>query len=362
MSLTVTAVLCSPGGYPAPVARNPAPAAQHIDQRGTVSGSAGLTAGVAQVSGGLNRPVGAEELVIDVKGAGTTRLSWDVGSRRREMPGSQEFTFIVEEAASRYCWVEVTARLETVKPTPFFRSPLVPGEAAFETEPLIGKNAAQAGVTLTLHEGDKRFFVGRPLDLPLTVGADGFAVARGRGAATGSIRWADDVGGRAGYTWVQAAPSPVVRVDDLQGPDRTSSPVLIEPGSQLRAPKVMSLTATYDIAQEPEWAVPGTLSSVLEVDVIIDGVVTATRTTQADYVTVGRTHRDICIDSQDVSRSHGAFELRAAGWVYCQHSANAPAQVIRGDSVIAAVGQEGVAAVQPGDVIRLTRRISLALR
>jgi hypothetical protein len=365
VSLTVTAVLRGPRGYPPPLASAPTPPPQYIDRRATASGSAGLTLGPAQLGGGLSRPVGAEELSEDVSGSGSSRVTWVVDGKGRELAGSYDFGFVVDEDASRYAWVEVTAELTANRGRSFFRSPVRPGEAVFAAEPLLDKDAAQAGVTLTLREGSPGglFFVGRPLDLPLTAGPDGFAVPRGRGAAvTGAIRWDDDAGGRAGYTWVQLAPSPVVQPGD--GPPAVTGPVpvLIEPGSELRAPGGMSLTATYDIAQAPEWAAEGTLPAALDVDVVIDGAVAATHTTPSDYVTVGRSHRDICIDRPDISRSHGAFQLSAAGWTYCQQSSGGEAQVLRGDQVIARVGQDQVAAVQPGDVVRLTPKVSLVLR
>lgn len=245
---------------------------------------------------------------------------------------------------------------------------MLAGEAATAAEPLLDKDAAQAGVTLTLLEGSpdrgECFFVGRPLDLPLTVRPDGFAVTRGSGAVTtGTIRWDDDFGGRSGYTWVQAAPSPVVQVGEGPAAGPGMAPVLIEPGSELRGPGGMSLTATYDIAQAPEWARESTMpSALLEVDVVIDGTVAATHTTQADYITVGRSHRDISIDLPNISRLHGSFELRSDGWMYCHQSPDAEAQVLRGDRVLATVRQDGAAVVEPGDVVLLTPDVSLVLR
>ena len=54
VKLTVTAVLRSPRGYPVPVAHAPTPSAQYMDRRVSASGSAGVTVGVAQLSGGLS--------------------------------------------------------------------------------------------------------------------------------------------------------------------------------------------------------------------------------------------------------------------------------------------------------------------
>ena len=368
VGLTVTAVLRAPRGYPAPVAHAPTPLAQYVDRRATASGSAGLTLGVAQLSGGLSRPVGAEELAVDVTASGESQVTWVVDGNDRELASGYDFGFAVDEAASRYAWVEVTAQLTVLKSRSLFRfrHPAVPAEAVFAAEPLLDGDAAQAGVTLTLQEGSpgqgEHFFVGRPLDLPLTAGPGGFAVPRGRGAAvTGTIRWADDVGGRAGYTWVQVAP-PTIQVGERSAAGAGTVAMFIEPGSQLRAPGGMSLTATYDITRAPEWAVAGTLGPVLEVAVVIDGAVAAAHTTQADYVTVGRSHRDICIDRPNISRSHGAFELGSDGWTYCQQSSGAAAQILRGDRVLASVGQDEVAAVEPGDVVRLTPQVSLVLK
>jgi len=368
VKLTVTAVLHSPRGYPVPVAHAPTPSAQYIDRRVSASGSAGVTVGVAQLSGGLSRPVGAEELVVDVTGNGTNRITWVIDGKGRELAGSYDFGFEVPEAANRYAWVEVTVQLKALKGRFFSRPPVLAGEAATAAEPLLDKDAAQAGVTLTLLEGSpdrgERFFVGRPLDLPLTVRPDGFGVTRGSGAVTtGTIRWDDDFGGRAGYTWVQTAPSPVVQVGEGPAAGTGMAPVLIEPGSELRVPGGMSLTATYDIAQAPEWARESTMpSALLEVDVVIDGTVAATHRTQADYITVGRSHRDISIDLPNISRSHGSFELRSNGWMYCHQNPDAEAQVLRGDHVLATVRQDGAAAVEPGDVVLLTSDVSLVLR
>jgi hypothetical protein len=362
VSLTVTAVVCSPDGYSAPVPEAPAPEAQYIDERGTLSVTAGLAMGGIPLDVGLNRPVGAEELVTDLTRTRKVGLVWTVSGRHRELPGTQEFSFEVSEADSRDCWVKVTAQLQALKKH-FSRSPHVAEESAPAAEPLIDKDAPQADITLTLHAGDKLFYVGKPQTLPLAVGPDGFAVARGRGPATGSIVWEEDVRGRPGYTWVQTSPSPLVQVgDDLRNPRRRSSPVLIKPGSQLHAPGITSLTANYDVTQAPEWARRGTLNAVLDVDVVIDGTVALTCTTQDDCMTVGRTHRDISIDRPDISREHGDFNLAGRGWTYCHKSSRAPAQVLRGDRVIATVGQEDVTAVAPGDIVRLTPSVSLVLR
>lgn len=364
VSLTVTARVCSPSGCPAPAPQAPAPKEQYIDQRGTgnLSLTAGLPAGVVQATAGLNRPVGTEELVTDLTLTSKADLVWTVSGRHRELAGAQEFSFEVGEADSRDCWVEVTAQLQALK-EPFSRSPNVSEKPDRTTEPLIDEEAPQADVTLRLYTGDKLFYVGRPERLPLAVGPDSFAVTRGRGTATGSIVWEENIGGQQGYTWVQNAPSPLVQVgDDLPGPRRRSSPVLIKPGSQLRAPGVMSLTANYDVTEVPEWARYSTVGLVLEVDVVIDGTVAMTCTTQDSCTTVGRTHRGISIHRPDISRGHGEFNLVAQGWTYCQKSSGAAAQVLRDDRVIATVGQEDVATVKPGDTIQLTPNVSLVLR
>ena len=148
---------------------------------------------------------------------------------------------------------------------------------------------------------------------------------------------------------------------------KRGKPGLIKPENELRAPEGTSLTATYDIKK----AVADTLRLaqgvnaviVLEVDVVIDGAVSATHTTQAAYITVGRSHRDICIDRPDISRSHGAFQLDPDGWKYCQHSSGPEAQVLRDGHVPAArVRQDEVEPVKPGDIVCLTAEVSLVLR
>lgn len=329
--LTVTAVLRAPRGYPAPTARAPTPAPQWVDRRPTASASAGLNAGVVQVSGGVSRPVGAEELAVDVKWDGKSTLIWEVDGKGRAMAGSQDFGFVTDAVASDYAWVEVTAQLKEIKGWSFLRSPLRLGEAGFAAEPVVDPRAAQADVTLTLQEpgsgADERFFVGKPENLQLTVGPDGFAVSRGHGATiTGAIQWATDVGGRAGYQWVQVAPSPAIQLSDRpQADTRVTGPRLIEPGSELRAPGDLRLTVTYDITQASGSAVALTLKTALDVSVIIEGVEMARYTPEEDYVTVGRGIREIRLDSfPDISRLHGLFQLVASGWTYTQRSSGQP--------------------------------------
>jgi hypothetical protein len=365
VSLSVTAVLRVPRGLPAPVAYAPTPEPEYLDGRTTVSGSAGLAAGVVQLSGGLSRPVGAEDLVVDVVRTGTDQVTWTIDGRHRELAGSHEFGLAVDETASRFAWVEVTAQLKALKGRSFVRRPLETARAALAVEPLIAGDAPQASTTLVLYEGDPgdghRFFVGKPLDLPLTVQGDSFAVPRGRGApAAGAIRWTDDADGRAGYTWAQFSPAETAETVEVAGPGRPDA--LISPGNELRIPGGMRLTVTYDVTQAADWAVAETFGSVLDVDVVIDGTVTATHTTEADYVTVGRTHRDICIDRPDISRSHGAFQLGPDGWTYCQLSSAAETLVISDGQRVTPLRQDGVAPVAPGDTVRLTPRVSLVLR
>ena len=98
-----------------PVAHAPTPSAQYVDRRVSASGSAGVTVGVAQLSGGLSLPVGAEELVVDVTGNGTSRITWVIDGKGRELAGSYDFGFEVPEAANRYAWVEVTVQLKALK-------------------------------------------------------------------------------------------------------------------------------------------------------------------------------------------------------------------------------------------------------
>src|ERR1700748_3552347 len=88
VKLTVTAVLRSPRGYPVAVGRARAPAAQYVARRLSASGAAGVTVAVAQLSGGLSRPVGAEELVVDVTGNGTSRITWVIDGKGRELGGT----------------------------------------------------------------------------------------------------------------------------------------------------------------------------------------------------------------------------------------------------------------------------------
>ena len=262
----------------------------------------------------------------------------------------------------------MTVQLKALKGRFFFRPPVLAGEAATAAEPLLDKDAAQAGVTLTLLEGSpdrgERFFVGRPLDLPLTVRPDGFGVTRGSGAVTtGTIRWDDDVGGRAGYTWVQAAPSPVVQVGGGPAAGTGMAPVLIEPGSELRVPGGMSLTATYDIAQAPEWAMESTMpSALLEVEHRHrrhrGGYPQNASGLHNGWPEPSR-HLHRLAEHQPVARF-----VRAApdGWMYCHQSPDAEAQVLRGDRVLATVRQDGAAAVEPGNVVLLTSDVSLVLR
>jgi FHA domain len=362
VSLSVTAVLRVPPGFPAPVAYTPTPEPEYLDGRTTMSGSAGLAAGVVQLSGGLSRPVGAEDLVVDVTRTSTDQVTWTIDGRHRELAGSHEFGLAVDETASRFAWMEVTAQLKALKGRSFRRQARETAPAALAVEPLIARDAPQAGTTVVLYEGDPadghRFFVGRPLDLPLAVQGDSFAVPRGRGApAAGAIRWADDADGRPGYTWTQFSTAQTVKVAGPRRPD-----ALILPGNELGIPGGMRLTVTYDVTQAADWAVGETSGSALDVDVVIDGTVIATHTTQADYVTVGRTHRDICIDRPEISRSHGAFQFGPDGWTYCQLSSATETQVIGDGQRVTRLRQDGIAPVAPGDTVRLTPRVSLVLR
>jgi hypothetical protein len=68
-SLSVTAILCSLRGCPVPVAYAPSPSGEYLDGGGKATASAAITAGIAQIQGGLERPFGHQELVTDVTGS-----------------------------------------------------------------------------------------------------------------------------------------------------------------------------------------------------------------------------------------------------------------------------------------------------
>lgn len=362
VSLSVAVLLCSPRGWPVPVGYAPTPSAEYFDAGRTGTGSATLTFGIAHLQGTLERPLGRQELVADVTGTATRRLDWLVRGGRRQLAGSHEFRFMVDRRACRYTWLEVTAELGDNKRVFSWRKGPESGTRAIV--PLIEDDEPQAGVTLMLYEGmqepGSRLYAGRPLDLPLTVGSDGVTVASGR-VATGAIRWSDDISGRPGYLWIQMSAGAVARDGDGT-PLAPGASVVLKPGTILRFGSGPRLTVTYDTDSLADWATIPTLPSVLEVDIVIDGEVTGHHITEADYVTIGRSHRDICVDRPDISRSHGVLELRKDGWTYRHESAVKPASLRRRGTVVAQIRQHDAVPIEHGDFIQLTEVVGLALR
>lgn len=359
-SLSVIVTIFSLPGCPVPVAYTPSPSGEYLGGGGTATASASISAGIAQVQGGLQRPFGRQELATDVTGVATRQLEWRVRGGQRPLAGSYDFRFMVDPDACRYAWLEVTAQVQA---TSMFRQRMAPGASASAVVPLIAEDAAQAGATLFLHEDKPEpgnlLFVGRPLNLPLAAGPDGVTVASDR-SGPGAIRWADDADGGPGYLWVQTSAATVMTGDGTQIVPGAS--VVLAPGAELRFGTGPCLTVTYNRGSPPAWAAIGTLGSVLEVDVVVGGEVTAHHTTEADYVTVGRSHRDICIDRPDISRMHGVLELGKDGWSYCHKSTAAPAHLRSGGAAVKTINRDDQVRIGPGDVLQLTQAVSLVLR
>lgn len=91
----------------------------------------------------------------------------------------------------------------------------------------------------------------------------------------------------------------------------------------------------------------------------VDGAEISSYTTASDYVTVGRSHRDIDIDRPDISRSHGALELDNNGWAYVHRSAAVASTIVRDGVPVARLERGDSTPVRSGDEVQLTERVSL---
>ncbi|CAM5652308.1 hypothetical protein SGLAM104S_04586 [Streptomyces glaucescens] len=360
--LLVTVDLCAPRGHHPPVAHAPSPASHYTDVQLTRSGSVSLKPAVVELRGELGRTQVGQELVCDVTGVGGSRLEWTVSGRRRQLPGSQEFRFLVPDRDHAYSWVEARAELRPARRLRW-RTPRTPQPSPVYA-PLLAPAAAQAPATLVLHEGRPAtaapVFVGRPLNLALALGPDRTFLVRStaREGAVGVIRWSDDVDGRPGYTWLAGPTVPVLLQRDGATVASDGRPVLLESGDVLDVDGQGRLGITYAAPTEP--ARP-TLENCLEVRVVVDGAEISTHITASDYVTIGRQHRDVDIDRPDISRSHGALELNNSGWSYVQRSSSGVASIVRNGVQVARLHRGDTATVERGDVVELTDRVALVI-
>lgn len=358
--LLVTAELCAPRGHHPPVACGPSPSADYTDVQLTKSGSVSVKPAVVDVRGELGRTRARQELVRDVTGVGTSRLEWTISGQRRQLPGSQEFRFLVPWPTNSCDWVEVRAELRTVRGLRprSWRTPR-PGSGH---APLLADMAPQAPATLVLHEGrtavGRPLFVGRPLNMALVPGPDHCFLVRttGRDGAAGVLRWSDDTDGRPGYLWLPALPGPVVLRQVGGEVRRHEQSVLLENGDVLCTDVAGPLHITYE---RPPDTPRRTLRNCLDLRVTVDGAEISSYTTASDYVTVGRSHRDIDIDRPDISRSHGALELDNNGWAYVHRSAAVASTIVRDGVPVARLERGDSTPVRSGDEVQLTERVSL---
>lgn len=358
--LLVTAELCAPRGHKPPVAFGPSPSADYTDVQLTRSRSVSLKPPVVEVRGELGRAHASQELVRDVTGVGTSRLEWTVSGCRRQLAGSQGFRFLVPWRTNSCDWVEVRAELRTVRGLRprSWRAPQ-PGSGH---APLLADTAPQAPATLVLHEGRtagaRPLFVGRPLNMTLVPGPDHCFRVRtiSRESAAGVLRWSDDADGRPGYVWLPALPGPIV-LERAGGEVLSHEPsILLETGDVLCTDVARPLLITYE---RPPDTTRRTLRNCLDLRVTVDGAEISSHTTATDYVTIGRSHRDIDIDRPDISRSHGALELDNNGWVYVHRSAAGASTIVRDGAPVARLERGDSAPVRNGDEVQLTARVSL---
>ncbi len=345
LAVVVAVELRAPRGHRVPVAYGPRPSVEYLDIQQSASATVTVKPPMGQVGGGVNRNANRQVLVTDVTGVGTSRLEWKISGRRRQLAGSHEFRFLVRQDDFTHGWVDATAELPRARGFRWRSSPKSVVGHGFA--PLLADAAPQAARTLILFQGGSTdpapLFVGRPLDLPLSLGPDGLSVAQVGSSGVGSVRWFDDVGGRAGYKWMHKS-------DDA---------VLLENGSVLQFRSDQYLTVSYD-----DQPVPGraTLRDCIDVAVVIDGVTVATHTTNSNYLTIGRIRQDISIDRPDVSRSHGALELGDNGWSYRHHSRTHDARLVRREAEATTIERDEVVCLGEGDTLQLNDRVSLVVK
>ncbi|MFK0113852.1 FHA domain-containing protein [Streptomyces sp. NPDC091217] len=366
--LVVRATLRAPRGRRPASASAPTPTAAFIDVQENRTGNVALKPPVLEVSHEFHRSATRQLLLRDVAGAGTSNLEWFISGQQTPLSGSYEFGFLVRQDDASYGWVDVTAELHPTRPRRRTgRSPAATPAAASATAPLIADTAPQAPTTLTLYEGEednaRPFFVGRPLDLPLATGAQGLSlapqVANAGAVPAGSLRWYDDIEGRPGFTWQHRSPTAAVLIDGQPRSVAQGESVHLENGSVIRFGPQQSLRVAYEVAES---AGIGTLKTFLEIQVFIDSEVADTHTTTSDYVTIGRTHRDISIDRPDISRTHATLELDSDGWSYWHKSAQGAARLVRNGAEVALVRRGEAQPVRSGDLLLLTARTSLLIK
>ncbi|MFD4858755.1 FHA domain-containing protein [Streptomyces atratus] len=368
LDLVVSARLHAPRGCPTPVACAPSPSVEYVDAQATTGVNVSVTPGIGTVGGGVNRTTSRQELISNVVGIRTDHLEWTIPGRRSAVAGSREFRFFVRQDEVRYSWLELTAGMGASRGF-LRRTSSEPAEQRVWV-PLVAESSPQAGATLVLLEGQRegrggeetRFYLGRPLDLPLFMTADGPAVGRpdDGGAVVGAFRWFDSVDGRPGFQWVQKSSDCVVSV--VSGEDqgvriRPDTTVFVPDGSVLRFPDTRSLRVLYDGALT---AGGPTLQDALDVSVVVDDAVVTTHRTESNYVTIGRSLKDISINRPDISRTHGALELSDDGWSYTHLSGAGNAVLLRGDETVD-VRRDAVVLVQRHDTVVLNDHVSLSI-
>ncbi|MEU6369929.1 hypothetical protein ABZ876_30400 [Streptomyces sp. NPDC046931] len=341
---------------------------EYIDAQATTSANVSVTPGIGTVGGGVNRTTSRQELVSNVVGIRTNHLEWTIPGRRSAVAGSREFRFFVRQDEALYSWLELTAGMRASRGF-MRRASSEPAEQRVWV-PLVAESSPQAGVTLVLLEGQHegrggeaaRFYLGRPLDLPLFMTADGPAVGRPDDGTTvvGTFRWFDSIDGRPGFQWIQKSSNCVVSVVSGEGQGvriRPDTTVFVPDGSVLRFPGTRSLRVLYD----GELTAGGlTLQDALDVSVVVDDAVVTTHRTESNYVTIGRSLKDISISRPDISRTHGALELSDDGWSYTHLSGAGNAVLLRGDEAVD-VRRDAVVLVQRHDTVVLNDHVSLSI-
>ncbi|MFJ9616183.1 hypothetical protein [Streptomyces noursei] len=358
LDLVVSALLHTPRGLSAPAAWAPEPSVEYAEGQSETSVKVSVTPGIGGVSGGVDRTARRKELVSDVVGVGTRRLEWTIPGRGARTAGNRTFRFFVREDEARHAWLELSAQVSPPR-TLLRRTPAQAAEGRVRA-PLVAESAPQAATTLVLFDGERTerdggaapLYIGRPLDLPLTLTPDGPAVGS---PGIGSLRWFDSVDGRPGYQWVQQSPARVV-LDG--GPEvHPGTAVFVPDGAVLRFPGGNALRVGYDgtmAAGRP------TLREALGVQVLLDGTEVALHQAETRYVTVGRALKDINVNRPDISRLHGAFELTDTGWSYT-HLSTAAATHLRPPHSPTTVARDATVDVRSGDTLVLNAHVSLSL-
>jgi hypothetical protein len=360
--LIVTAALHAPPGRHIPVALAPFPAVEYADLQQATSGSVTVKPPLAEVRGGVDRSVTRQRKLRDVAGAGSSCLEWLTTGRPKPLAGSHEFRFMVRNDESRLSWVEVTARLRAA-PNTRWRRRVAPAQDT-GLAPLIADTEPQANATLRLYastSGDAEpFLIARPLELPLSFTAAGLSVASpGEQTSTvGTLRWFDDVEGRPGYTWLHRSSAAATMDGDPGARIDRDTTVFLPDGAVLRFAPERCLRVGYDLHAQADRT---TLSNCLDLQVFVDGQRISTHTTNSDYVTVGRHHRDISINRPDISRSHGVLELGKNGWSYRHKSGACDARLVRNGTVAVQIRRDDAVPVDIGDEVHLTDRVYLLI-